>query len=83
MHNVPKDSETHFKVIVASTEFERKGLLARHRIVNNLLSEELKTNVHALSIVAKTPKEWDKKKQSHDPSPNCLGGSKHGYGFES
>ena len=81
MHNVPKDSETHFKVIISSAEFESKRLLVRHRLVNNLLAEELKSTVHALSIVAKTPTEWEKKPVISS-SPACLGGSKGGMGFE-
>merc|ERR1712242_242410 len=58
MHNVPKGSETHFKVVVVSEKFRDTKLIARHRMVNDLLSEELKTGVHALSIVAKTPDQW-------------------------
>ena len=75
MHNVPKGSETHFKVLIVSEKFAGKPLIKRHREVNTVLSEELKGGVHALSIVAKTPDQWDS-----DPnvvkSPPCLGGSK-------
>ena len=31
MHNVPKGSETHFKVLVVSEKFQGKPLLQRHR----------------------------------------------------
>jgi len=31
MHNVPKNSETHFKVIIVSKEFESMSLIQRHR----------------------------------------------------
>ncbi len=34
MHNVPKDSESHFKVIVVSNEFQDKTPLQRHRWVS-------------------------------------------------
>lgn len=50
MHSVPKGSETHFKVVVVSDQFKDKTLLDRHRAVNQLLDEELKSGVHALSI---------------------------------
>ncbi|PRP80829.1 hypothetical protein PROFUN_11244 [Planoprotostelium fungivorum] len=60
MHNVPKGSETHFKVVVVSSNFEGQGLVDRHRAVNELLSDELKSGVHALSILAKTPAQWEK-----------------------
>jgi len=63
MHNVPKNSETHFKVIVVSPEFnDVKALIKRHRMVNGILAEELAADgaVHALSIVAKSPDQWRK-----------------------
>eukprot|EP00516_Mucochytrium_quahogii_P008826 CAMPEP_0203775438 /NCGR_PEP_ID=MMETSP0099_2-20121227/6089_1 /ASSEMBLY_ACC=CAM_ASM_000209 /TAXON_ID=96639 /ORGANISM=" , Strain NY0313808BC1" /LENGTH=110 /DNA_ID=CAMNT_0050674131 /DNA_START=23 /DNA_END=355 /DNA_ORIENTATION=- len=76
-HNVPKGSETHFKVVVVSGDFEDVGLLQRHRKVNAVLDEELKVRgVHALSIVAKTPEQWEKSGGYIEPSPNCRGGSK-------
>lgn len=75
MHNVPKDSETHFKVVIVSEKFsEMKNLIARHRAVNETLAEELNNGVHALSIVAKTPEQWEKMSQEIDPSPKCRGG---------
>ena len=76
MHNVPKGSESHFKVVVVSAQFEGQALLARHRAVNALLSEELEGPIHALSIKAKTPEQWEKSGGMVDASPKCLGGSK-------
>ncbi|KAG9480815.1 bolA-like protein 1 [Eleutherodactylus coqui] len=76
MHAVPPGSETHFKVVVVSDVFSGKSLIQRHRLVNGLLKEELAGPVHALSIQAETPQQWEK-----DPtvskSPACMGGSKH------
>jgi stress-induced morphogen len=74
-HNVAPGSETHFKVIVVSHQFEAMPLLSRHRAVNNSLAEELKGGVHALSIVAKTPEQWAKS-TSVAASPPCMGGSR-------
>lgn len=74
-HSVPKNSETHFKVLVVSDKFEGLPLLQRHRLVNAALQEELDTGVHALSIVSKTPAQWDPSSQVK-PSPNCQGGMK-------
>ncbi|ELU17016.1 hypothetical protein CAPTEDRAFT_118429, partial [Capitella teleta] len=75
MHNVPKGSETHFKVIVVSDAFGSKAALQRHRMVNHTLEEEVqKKGVHALSIVAKTPDQWQESIQKVEPSPNCRGG---------
>ncbi|XP_072970778.1 sufE-like protein 1, chloroplastic/mitochondrial [Typha angustifolia] len=49
--------ETHFNLRVVSKEFEGKSLLKRHRLVYDLLQEELNSGLHALSIEAKTPSE--------------------------
>ena len=73
MHNVPRGSETHFKVLIVSEQFRDTKLIARHRMVNESLSEELQTGVHALSIVAKTPDQWAQG-QTVDKSPACRGG---------
>lgn len=51
------DGETHFNLKIVSKEFEGKSLVKRHRIVYNLLQDELQSGLHALSIVAKTPAE--------------------------
>ncbi|CAG8623089.1 9396_t:CDS:2 [Paraglomus brasilianum] len=49
--------ETHFRVEVVSKDFEGKSLMQRHRLIYQLLDDELKNGVHALSIKAKTPEE--------------------------
>ena len=77
-HNVPKDSETHFKVVVVSGEFLKvKTPIQRHRLVNAALAEQLEGPVHALSIVAKTPSQWQTMLDAGkkvEPSPSCRGG---------
>lgn len=75
MHNVPKGSETHFKVVVVSDAFEGVSLVERHRKINTLLQEEFSKGLHALSIVAKTSSQWEKSSQKVDPSPPCRGGA--------
>lgn len=74
MHNVPKGSETHFKVLVVSDNFKDVKLIQRHRMITELIKEELKEHFpHALSIIAKSPIEYDKEYKL-EPSPNCKGG---------
>jgi BolA protein len=71
-HHVPPNSETHFKVVVVSDEFNQQRLLARHRAVNQVLADELANGVHALSINAYSQSEW----QALDEvpkTPNCKG----------
>ncbi|KAK5650057.1 hypothetical protein RI129_001086 [Pyrocoelia pectoralis] len=73
MHNVPKGAETHFKVVVVSDQFNGLSLIKRHRIIHDLLKDELQNGVHALSIEAKTPDQWDPK-DVPEKSPPCKGG---------
>uniref|UniRef100_A0A8D8MGM9 BolA-like protein DDB_G0274169 n=1 Tax=Culex pipiens TaxID=7175 RepID=A0A8D8MGM9_CULPI len=74
MHNVPKGAETHFKVLVVSEQFDGLPLIKRHRLVNEIVKQKLAGDfVHALSIEAKTPTQWDPNYKL-EPSPNCRGG---------
>jgi BolA protein len=75
-HNVPAGSESHFKITVVSDEFEGQMLVARHRMINKLLAEELAGSVHALSMHTFTSSEWAEKNEQTRKSPPCLGGSK-------
>ena len=75
-HNVPPGSESHFKLTVVSDNFDGKMLLARHRIINQLLKEELEDSIHALSMHTYTPAEWEEKHGQSPKSPPCLGGAK-------
>ncbi|MCL1066654.1 BolA/IbaG family iron-sulfur metabolism protein [Shewanella olleyana] len=71
-HHVPPNSETHFKVVVVSDEFESQRLISRHRAVNGVLAEELANGVHALSINAYTKEEWQAL-EAVPKTPNCKG----------
>ena len=75
MHNVPEGSESHFKVVVVSDAFKDKMLLARHRMVNKVLQEELEGGVHARALHTLTMAEWFEKGKAPE-SPPCEGGSK-------
>jgi BolA protein len=78
MHNVPEGSESHFKVTAVSKQFEGKMLVARHRMVNALLAEELSGQIHALALHTLTPEEWFKRYGKIPESPPCMGGSRAG-----
>jgi BolA protein len=71
MHSVPENSETHFKVIVVSDVFTTKNRVARHQLINGILSAEIAGPVHALSIQAHTEEEWLKRKGMILKSPDC------------
>ncbi|KAL2941607.1 SufE-like protein 1 chloroplastic/mitochondrial [Bienertia sinuspersici] len=49
--------ETHFNLKIVSPKFEGQTLVKRHRMVYDLLADELQSGLHALSINAKTPQE--------------------------
>ena len=49
--------ETHFMVDIVSEAFEGLSSLKRHRLVYNILQEEMAGPVHAMSLVTKTPSE--------------------------
>lgn len=76
-HNVPADSETHFKVVIVSEEFEGQSLVSRHRLINKLLADQLQGGVHALSLHTLTETEWRARLAAGNPvqdSPDCKGG---------
>ena len=58
-HHVTFDGtgETHFRVRIVSPAFTGKTRIERHRAVTDLLTEELKSGVHALAIEPAAPGE--------------------------
>lgn len=75
LHNVPKGSESHFKVTVVSDKFEGMMSVNRHRMVNEVLAQELNDKIHALALHTMTPDEWFETGGSAPDSPQCRGGS--------
>lgn len=75
-HNVPPGSESHFKVVLVSDDFNGDNLLARHRKVNEILKDELQNKIHALALHTYTLGEWQAEKGNAPMSPPCLGGGK-------
>lgn len=74
MHNVPDGSESHFKILVVSDQFDGQMLIKRHRLLNSILSEEL-TQIHAMALHTMTPNEWAEKGAAPS-SPPCEGSGK-------
>jgi BolA protein len=74
MHNVPKDSETHFKVVLVTQEFDGLNKVKQHQAVYQVLAEELAGSVHALALHTYSPETWKSTTAAPD-SPNCLGGN--------
>jgi len=49
--------ETHFRVYIVSQAFEGKSRLDRHRMINQVLADDLASGVHALALKAHAPGE--------------------------
>lgn len=79
MHSVPPGSESHFKVVVVSPQFDGKRQLARHQLIYGLLADELAGGVHALALHTYSSAEWQAREQAAPESPACMGGSKHDH----
>ena len=49
MHNVPKDAESHFKIVLVSNDFNNLSQIERHKLVYKHL-DTIMGDIHALSI---------------------------------
>ncbi len=55
---VMSGDNTHFEALVVAKEFEGKRSIARHQLVYKCLGALVGNEIHALSIRAMTPDEW-------------------------
>lgn len=53
----PGTGESHFRIVVVSPAFSGKSRVERHRMVNELLADELAGRVHALALKTYAPDE--------------------------
>lgn len=53
----PGTGQSHFRVLVVSPKFTGQPRVARHRMVNALIAEELSGGVHALALSTYAPDE--------------------------
>lgn len=72
-HNVPKNSETHFRVVVVSEAFAGLNRVKRHQLVYKAAAEALSQGVHALAMQCFTADEWNRSPERLT-SPPCRGG---------
>ncbi len=61
------DDNTHFSARLISAAFEGLRPLARHQLVYRALGERVGREIHALSIEAYTPQEWNTRVGSAEP----------------
>lgn len=50
---------THFEAVVVSDAFAAKSRVQRHQLVYQTLGDRMRDEIHALSIKAFTPEEWE------------------------
>ncbi len=53
----PGTGESHFRILIISQAFTGKSRVDRHRIVNELLADELSGRIHALALKTYAPDE--------------------------
>lgn len=53
----PGTGESHFRLLIVSEAFAGKSRIERHRLVNDVVRDELRDGVHALAIKALAPDE--------------------------
>jgi|FLYM01.1.fsa_nt_gi BolA-like protein 1 len=71
LHGSSKDGESHFKVLIVSEKFSGLSRIERHQKVNLELTEEFGRGLHALSLRALTPEEFEKMSPQDFKSPEC------------
>ena len=75
-HNVPKGSESHFKLVCVSDKFAGKNRVQRQREIYSVLSDIMKDKIHALALHTFTPDEWTAASERTLLSPQCSHKSK-------
>lgn len=70
-HNVPPDSESHFRVLIVSKQFEGLSLVQRHQKVHQIVAKEIKEKIHAFSQQTLTPEEFENRGGRIPQSPPC------------
>ena len=69
MHNVLKGSESHFKIVVVTNDFNNISIIQRHKLIYKTL-DNLMNKIHALSIHTFTEEEFKLNPVILD-SPEC------------
>ena len=69
MHNVPPNSESHFKLVIVSNNFNKMSKVKRHQSIYSSLNNVM-NKIHALSIQAFTIDEFKNNPVILD-SPDC------------
>ncbi|SFV37406.1 BolA family protein [Hyphomicrobium facile] len=55
--NSPGTGDSHFRILIVSEVFSGKSRIERHRLINDLLKDELAGGIHALALSPLAPGE--------------------------
>jgi BolA family transcriptional regulator, general stress-responsive regulator len=69
-HSSGLGSESHFKILIVSKKFTGLSRVERQRLVYDLFADELKNQIHALSLRLLSPDEKDQ--AENFVTPNCV-----------
>ncbi|HQR47784.1 MAG TPA: BolA/IbaG family iron-sulfur metabolism protein [Steroidobacteraceae bacterium] len=61
------DDDTHFEAVIVAAQFDGKRSIQRHQLVYAALGPRMGREIHALSIQAYTPAEWQAARGSPGP----------------
>jgi len=70
-HNVPQNSESHFRVLIVSDQFKDLSLIKRHQLVYKVVGKPIKEKIHAFSQQTLTPAEFEERGGQLPSSPPC------------
>ncbi|MFK8068513.1 MAG: BolA family protein [Gammaproteobacteria bacterium] len=56
-HAGAKDGKGHFNLLIVSDQFSGQSLIKRHKMIYEAVADLMQSDIHALSIKAKTPEE--------------------------
>lgn len=56
-HPGAKSGGGHYILYIVSPKFQGQSMVQRHRLIYDALGDLMKSEIHALSITAKTPEE--------------------------
>ncbi len=59
-HAGAREGKGHFRVVVVSEKFSDCSRVQAQRLIFAALAEEMKSDIHALTMQTYTPEEWQK-----------------------
>ena len=61
-HHKQSTGGGHYKLIVVSNDFNNLNLIKRHKLIYTILKDMLQNEIHALSMITQTTKEYKNSK---------------------